>query len=81
MDRAVQFVTPGHLRSEVCNELASHGGRLSMLDLPDLLNVDLANIETAVHELTAGSSMLLVNGQLISRSYIDSLINEIAQGS
>ncbi|CEO97309.1 hypothetical protein PBRA_000654 [Plasmodiophora brassicae] len=73
-----EFVTPGRLRSEIIEEVRSNGGRLSMTDLPELLNVDLVNIEKAVHELAASSAISLIAGDLIHKSYIDAICQEIA---
>lgn len=51
-----------------------------MTDLPELLNVDLVNIEKAVHELAASSAISLIAGDLIHKSYIDAICQEIAHG-
>ena len=53
-------------------------GRINLVDLAQLLNVDLSHIETKVNELVRHESGLsLVLGQLISKSYSSSLADDI----
>ncbi|KAL1472282.1 hypothetical protein MTO96_039443 [Rhipicephalus appendiculatus] len=53
-------------------------GRINMVDLAHILNVDLTHIEARCAELVRSEhSLQIVLGQLIDRSYLDSLAEDI----
>jgi len=73
-----EYVTPKQLHNEVEDEILTHGGRVNITDLPAILNVDLPHIERAVQELLAKDGDLqMINGELITSYYCDSLAEEI----
>eukprot|EP00474_Spongospora_subterranea_P000845 CRZ01303.1 hypothetical protein [Spongospora subterranea] len=74
-----ELITPGRLKSEISNLVRSHGGRISITDVPEFLNVDLSNVEKSCHELIASSSLFLVNGYLLSKQYLDGICTEVAE--
>lgn len=39
-----EYVTPQHLGKEIKNELYIHGGRINLVDLAQILNVNLSQI-------------------------------------
>jgi len=45
------YLTRDKLEQEIRDELAAHGGRLSLHELPALLNVDPAHIQAACQEV------------------------------
>uniref|UniRef100_A0A224Z6F4 E3 UFM1-protein ligase 1 homolog n=1 Tax=Rhipicephalus zambeziensis TaxID=60191 RepID=A0A224Z6F4_9ACAR len=73
-----EYITPKHLQKEILDELTVAGGRINMVDLAHILNVDLTHIEARCAELVRSEhSLQIVLGQLIDRSYLDSLAEDI----
>ncbi|XP_077488736.1 UFM1 specific ligase 1 [Amblyomma americanum] len=73
-----EYITPKHLQKEILDELTVAGGRINMVDLANILNVDLTHIEARCAELVRTEHNLqIVLGQLIDRSYLDSLAEDI----
>ncbi|XP_037518929.1 E3 UFM1-protein ligase 1 [Rhipicephalus sanguineus] len=73
-----EYITPKHLQKEILDELTVAGGRINMVDLAHILNVDLSHIEARCAELVRTEhSLQIVLGQLIDRSYLDSLAEDI----
>uniref|UniRef100_L7M9L6 E3 UFM1-protein ligase 1 homolog n=1 Tax=Rhipicephalus pulchellus TaxID=72859 RepID=L7M9L6_RHIPC len=73
-----EYITPKHLQKEILDELTVAGGRINMVDLAHILNVDLSHIEARCAELVRTEHNLqIVLGQLIDRSYLDSLAEDI----
>jgi len=69
-----EYVTPEQLESEIHDELLQHGGKLGILNLPTLLNVDLSYIEARLSDMLKRSRRLqIVNGEIMTR-YIPSLL-------
>ncbi|GFR97363.1 E3 UFM1-protein ligase 1-like [Elysia marginata] len=72
------YLTQQQLSKEIKDELIVHGGRINLVDLQQLLNVDYSHIETRVNEMVKKEGHLtLVLGQLISNVYRDHLAEEI----
>lgn len=69
------YLTPGRLVQEIIREVMQEG-RISLLDLPSLLNVSIENIENRV-TAALGDKLVLVNGQLMSKFYLTNLCEEI----
>ena len=53
-------------------------GRVSLIDLSDVIGMDLYHIETQAQRIVAGDSgLMLINGEIISQAYWDSVAEEI----
>uniref|UniRef100_V5H7L8 E3 UFM1-protein ligase 1 homolog n=1 Tax=Ixodes ricinus TaxID=34613 RepID=V5H7L8_IXORI len=73
-----EYITPKHLQKEIMDELTVAGGRINLVDLAHNLNVDLSHIEARCSELLRSEhSLQVVLGQLIDRSYLDTLAEDI----
>mmetsp|Transcript_13028 Transcript_13028/g.39385 ORF Transcript_13028/g.39385 Transcript_13028/m.39385 type:complete len:501 (-) Transcript_13028:4-1506(-) len=73
-----EYVTPAHLRTEIQRELVRAGGRISVVDLQPILNVDLSHIEKHLSQvLKKDSSIHLVGTTLISNAYVDVCCEEL----
>ncbi|XP_049529197.1 E3 UFM1-protein ligase 1-like [Dermacentor silvarum] len=73
-----EYITPKHLQKEILDELTVAGGRINMVDLAHILNVDLCHVEARCADLVRTEhSLQIVLGQLIDRSYLDSLAEDI----
>ncbi|XP_070394559.1 E3 UFM1-protein ligase 1 isoform X2 [Dermacentor albipictus] len=73
-----EYITPKHLQKEILDELTVAGGRINMVDLAHILNVDLCHVEARCADLVRTEHNLqIVLGQLIDRSYLDSLAEDI----
>jgi len=79
-----EYVTPKQLELEIQDELLRHQGRLNVIDLQPLLNVDLNHIQRKVDEIVKKNKQLqLVDGELIANYYLDNIaeeMNESLQG-
>lgn len=72
------YVTPQQLIREIRDELYVHGGRINLVELAKLLNVDLNQISARAAEIErTDSSCSLVLGQLIDKNYINHITEEI----
>lgn len=73
-----EYLTPQELGKEIREELIVRGGRVNLVDLQQAIKVDLSHIETKVNELMkADKNLTLILGQLIDRTYLDSLAEEV----
>lgn len=73
-----EYVTPQHLGKEVKDELYIHGGKVSLVDLAQILNVSLSQITKVVTEIEKHSKGLkVILGQLIDKSYVNKIAEEI----
>ncbi|KAH9525822.1 E3 UFM1-protein ligase 1 [Bulinus truncatus] len=72
------YLTHEQLGKEIRDELIYNAGRINLVDLQQLLNVDYSHIETKVNDMVKHDSHLtLVLGQLIDNSYRERLADEI----
>ncbi|CAG5136377.1 unnamed protein product [Candidula unifasciata] len=72
------YLTHQQLAKEIRDELIVHHGRVSLVDLQQLLNVDYSHIEAKVNDMVKHDGHLtLVLGQLIDNSYRQLLAQEI----
>jgi hypothetical protein len=77
-----EYVTPKQLRLEILAELKSAGGRISIVEMQNLLNVDSTHVERHAREVIKDDpSLQLLGGgsELVSESYIDTIVNEISE--
>ncbi|KAI0226544.1 E3 UFM1-protein ligase 1 [Lamellibrachia satsuma] len=73
-----EFLTSQELGKEIREELQVQGGRVNLVDLQQILNVDFSHVESKVNEILKNDkSLILVLGQLIDRSYLDAIAEEI----
>ncbi|KMQ94051.1 e3 ufm1-protein ligase 1-like protein [Lasius niger] len=73
-----EYVTPQHLGKEIKDELYIHGGKVSLVDLAQILNVNLSHVTKVVTEIEKHNKGLkVILGQLIDRSYINKIAEEI----
>jgi len=73
-----EYMTPSQLEREIRDEISVHGGRVNMVDLQQLLQVDLSHIESKVNELVHKDRFFtLVHGELMDKNYLDSIAEEI----
>lgn len=70
-----EYLTPSRLVHDIKREVINEG-RVSLLDLPGLLNVSVEQIENYATQVVC-NDICLVNGQLMSNFYLDSLCEEI----
>ncbi|XP_019617876.1 PREDICTED: E3 UFM1-protein ligase 1-like [Branchiostoma belcheri] len=73
-----EYLTPQQVIKEIRDELYLHGGRVNLVELQQLINIDLSHIENKASEVVRTDKDLeLVLGQLIDRTYLDSLAEEV----
>lgn len=72
-----EYLTPSQLLLEIQDELLTHGGRVNLTELPDILNVSLTYIEAALVKITADPTVRLIRGELVTDDYLTSLIDDI----
>ncbi|KAG7258510.1 hypothetical protein CRUP_014702 [Coryphaenoides rupestris] len=73
-----EYITPAQITQEIRDELYIHGGRINIVDLQQLINVDLSHVETRANEVTRTErGVQLVLGQLIDVKYVDRLAEEV----
>ncbi|XP_012221888.1 E3 UFM1-protein ligase 1 homolog [Linepithema humile] len=73
-----EYVTPEYLGKEIKDELYVHGGKVSLVDLAQILNVNLSHITKIVADIEKHDRGLkVVLGQLIDKSYINKIAEEI----
>lgn len=73
-----EYVTPQHLEKEIKDELYIHDGKVSLVDLVQILNVNLSQITRVVTEMEKHDKGLkVILGQLINRNYINKIAQEI----
>ncbi|XP_011089402.1 E3 UFM1-protein ligase 1 homolog [Sesamum indicum] len=72
-----EYITPEQLRSEIVSEINKRG-RVSLIDLADTTAVDLYHVEKQSQRVVSDdSSLMLINGEIISNSYWDTVSEEI----
>uniref|UniRef100_A0A8C5FGZ0 E3 UFM1-protein ligase 1 n=1 Tax=Gadus morhua TaxID=8049 RepID=A0A8C5FGZ0_GADMO len=73
-----EYITPAQITQEVRDELYIQGGRINMVDLQQIINVDLNHIEARANEITRTErGIQLVLGQLIDVKYLERLAEEV----
>lgn len=72
-----EYITPEHLRLEIVSEIKKLG-RVSLIDLADIVGVDLYHVEKQAQIVVADdSSLMLINGEVISDWYWNNVCEEI----
>lgn len=73
-----EYLTPQYLAKEVKDELYVHGGRISLVDLATILNVDFNHVAKAADDIERhDKSVKLILGQLIDKTYTTKIAEEI----
>uniref|UniRef100_A0A4W3J0X2 E3 UFM1-protein ligase 1 n=1 Tax=Callorhinchus milii TaxID=7868 RepID=A0A4W3J0X2_CALMI len=73
-----EYITPAQIAREIRDELYFHGGRINIVDLQQILNVDLMHIETKANDIAKmEKSIQLILGQLIDENYLDQMAEEV----
>ncbi|KAG6607225.1 E3 UFM1-protein ligase 1-like protein, partial [Cucurbita argyrosperma subsp. sororia] len=72
-----EYITPEHLRHEILAEIEKLG-RISLIDLADTIGVDLYYVEKQAEQIISDDPrLMLIQGEIISQSYWDSVAEEI----
>ncbi|XP_047943539.1 E3 UFM1-protein ligase 1 homolog [Salvia hispanica] len=72
-----EYITQGQLRSEIVSEI-NNRGRVSLIDLADSIGVDLYHVEKqSEYVVSNDSTLMLINGEIVSSSYWDTVSEEI----
>ncbi|XP_071396646.1 E3 UFM1-protein ligase 1 [Centroberyx affinis] len=73
-----EYVTPAQISREIRDELYVHGGRINIVDLQQLINVDLVHVESRASDIAkSDKGVQFVLGQLIDENYLDRLAEEV----
>lgn len=73
-----EYITPAQIGREIRDELYDHGGRINIVDLHQIINVDLVHIESKASEIAkSDQNIQLVLGQLVDEKYLDRLAEEV----
>lgn len=73
-----EYVTPAQISKEMRDELHVRGGRVNIVDLQQVINVDLTHIENRIGDIIKSEKHVqLVLGQLIDENYLDRLAEEV----
>lgn len=73
-----EFLTNDELRREIVSEVYSQK-RMNVVDLPGALNVDMHLIERAIPLALEEQSLVLHQGELMTRDYLDSIVQDAAE--
>ncbi|KAM0911299.1 hypothetical protein ACQ4PT_013564 [Festuca glaucescens] len=72
-----EYITSDHLKHEIKLEI-NNRGRASLVDLSDILGVDLYHVERQAQKVvTEDPALMLINGEIMSQSYWDTVTEEI----
>lgn len=73
-----EYVTPAQISREIRDELYMHRGRINVVDLQKIINVDLVHVEGRANEIAKSDrGTQLILGQLIDETYLDRLAEEV----
>ncbi|XP_061684651.1 E3 UFM1-protein ligase 1 [Syngnathoides biaculeatus] len=73
-----EYITPAQISKEIRDELYRHGGRVNILDLQQIINVDWFDVENRANDIAkSDKSVQLVLGQLINDTYLHRLAEEV----
>ncbi|KAF3844228.1 hypothetical protein F7725_013569 [Dissostichus mawsoni] len=73
-----EYITPAQISREIRDELYVHGGRINIVDLQQIINVDWVHVENRASDIAKyDKGVQLVLGQLIDDSYLDRLAEEV----
>ncbi|XP_051730668.1 LOW QUALITY PROTEIN: E3 UFM1-protein ligase 1 [Ctenopharyngodon idella] len=73
-----EYVTPAQISREMRDELYMQRGRINVVDLQKIINVDLVHVEGRANEIAkSDKGTQLILGQLIEETYLDQLAEEV----
>ncbi|XP_061130391.1 E3 UFM1-protein ligase 1 [Syngnathus typhle] len=73
-----EYVTPAQISREIREELERHGGRVNILELQQMINVNWVDVETRASDIAKSDrSVQLVLGQLIDDTYLNRVAEEV----
>ncbi|KAM3931953.1 E3 UFM1-protein ligase 1 isoform 2-T2 [Leptodactylus fuscus] len=73
-----EYITPSQISKEIRDELQVRGGRVNVVELQQLVNVDLTHIESRANDLVrVDKNVQLVLGQLVDNNYLDQIAEEV----
>ncbi|CAO2580278.1 E3 UFM1-protein ligase 1, partial [Lemmus lemmus] len=73
-----EYITPAQISKEMREELHVRGGRVNIVDLQQVINVDLIHIENRISDIIKSEKHVqIVLGQLIDENYLDRLSEEV----
>nr|XP_048275952.1 E3 UFM1-protein ligase 1 isoform X1 [Myodes glareolus] len=73
-----EYITPAQISKEMKEELHVRGGRVNIVDLQQVINVDLTHIESRISDIIKSEKHVqIVLGQLIDENYLDRLSEEV----
>ncbi|XP_036622407.1 E3 UFM1-protein ligase 1 isoform X2 [Trichosurus vulpecula] len=73
-----EYITPAQIAREMRDELHVRGGRVNIVDLQQVINVDLIHIENRLSDIIKSEkNVQVVLGQLIDENYLDHLAEEV----
>uniref|UniRef100_A0A3P8RQ89 E3 UFM1-protein ligase 1 n=1 Tax=Amphiprion percula TaxID=161767 RepID=A0A3P8RQ89_AMPPE len=73
-----EYITPAQISREIRDELYVHGGRINIVDLQQIINVDWVHVENRASDIAkSDKGVQLVLGQLIDDTYLDRLAEEV----
>ncbi|KAJ0061046.1 hypothetical protein NL108_004766, partial [Boleophthalmus pectinirostris] len=72
-----EYITPAQISREIRDELYVHGGRVNIVDLQQIINVDWVHVENRASDIARSQGIQLILGQLIDDGYLDRLAEEV----
>ncbi|KAJ8356034.1 hypothetical protein SKAU_G00188280 [Synaphobranchus kaupii] len=73
-----EYITPAQISREIRDELYVHGGRVNIVDLQQIINVDWVHVEGRANDIAKSDrTVQLVLGQLVDNTYLDQLAEEV----
>ncbi|XP_028295701.1 E3 UFM1-protein ligase 1 [Gouania willdenowi] len=73
-----EYITPSQISREIRDELFVHGGRINIVDLQQIINVDWVHVEDRASDIAkSDKGIQLVLGQLIDDTYLNRLAEEV----
>lgn len=73
-----EYITPEYLQKEVEDEVYVHGGRVNLVELAQILNVDLFHINSIAERISKErNDLYLILGQLLDENYLQKIAIEI----
>ncbi|OCT80451.1 E3 UFM1-protein ligase 1 [Xenopus laevis] len=73
-----EYITPSQITKEIKDELLIRGGRVNIVELQQVINVDLTHIESRANDLVkSDKGIQLVLGQLVDGNYLDQIAEEV----
>ncbi|KAK9531198.1 hypothetical protein VZT92_010640 [Zoarces viviparus] len=73
-----EYITPAQISREIRDELYVHGGRINIVDLQQIINVDWVHVENrAIDMVKSDKGVQLILGQLIDDAYLNRLAEDV----